>query len=81
MDSMYSSDFGNCHYGLHFQDGAAIQDESLANVLDEVFHNHNQSSSEPKDFALPKMMHWSFPRDTFGFEASFPQVIFGSLSR
>ncbi|CAF1930422.1 BnaCnng49700D [Brassica napus] len=78
MDSMYSSDFGNCHYGLHFQDGAAIQDESLADVLDEVFHNHNQSSTEPKDFALPKMMHWSFPRDTFGFvngsaEASFPQ--------
>ncbi|KAJ0235552.1 NAC domain-containing protein 14 [Hirschfeldia incana] len=78
MDSMYSSDFGNCHYGLHFQDGAAIQDESLADVLDEVFHN--QSSSQGKDFVLPKMMHWSFPRDTFGFvnggaEASFPQFV------
>ncbi|CAH8354996.1 unnamed protein product [Eruca vesicaria subsp. sativa] len=79
MDSMYSSDFGNCHYGLHFQDGAAIQDESLADVLDEVFHN--QSSSEAKEFALPKMMHWSFPRDTFGFvngsaEAACPQPQF-----
>lgn len=81
MDSMYSSDFGNCHYGLHFQDGAAIQDESLADVLDEVFHN--QSASQGKDFALPKMMHWSFPRDTFGFvnggataeASSFPQFV------
>ncbi|KAF8116369.1 hypothetical protein N665_0019s0047 [Sinapis alba] len=80
MDSMYSSDFGNCDYGLHFQDGAAIQDESLTDVLNEVFHNHNQSSSERKDFVLPNMMHWSFPKDTFGFvnkaaEAACPQSV------
>ncbi|CAH2035083.1 unnamed protein product [Thlaspi arvense] len=79
MDSMYSSDFGNCDYGLHFQDGAAIQDESLTDVLDEVFHSHNQfSSEEGKDFALPNMIHWPgntrllttdhpFPRDADGF--------------
>ncbi|KAF8060381.1 hypothetical protein N665_1219s0011 [Sinapis alba] len=84
MDSMYSSDFGNYDYGLHFEDGAAIQDESLTDVLDEVFHNHNhnQSSSKVKDFALPNMMHWSaeypFPKDTVGFvnggvEAACPQ--------
>uniref|UniRef100_A0A1J3J9E1 NAC domain-containing protein 86 n=1 Tax=Noccaea caerulescens TaxID=107243 RepID=A0A1J3J9E1_NOCCA len=74
MDSMYSSDFGNCDYGLHFQDGAAIQDESLADVLDEVFHNHHESSSDGKDFSLPNMMHWPgvsseypFPKDAVGF--------------
>ncbi|KAL1208400.1 NAC domain-containing protein 14 [Cardamine amara subsp. amara] len=58
MDSMFSSDFGNYDYGLHFQDGAAVQDASLTDVLDEVFHNHNESSSERKDFTLPNMMHW-----------------------
>ncbi|KAL0696092.1 hypothetical protein Bca4012_063272 [Brassica carinata] len=83
MDSMYSSDFENHDYGL-FEDGAAIQDESLTDVLDEVFHNHNhnQSSSQGKDFALPNMMHWSaeypFPKETVGFvnggvEAACPQ--------
>lgn len=87
MDSMYSSDFGNCDYGLHFQDGAAIQDESLADVLDEVFHNHHESSSDGKDFSLPNMMHWPgvsseypFPKDAVGFanggaEAACSQVI------
>ncbi|XP_024008494.1 NAC domain-containing protein 14 isoform X2 [Eutrema salsugineum] len=84
MDSMYSSDFGNhdfgnCDYGLHFQDGAALKDdESLQDVLDEVFHINNQSSSERKDFTLPNMMHWPgnpkllsteypFPKDTDAF--------------
>ncbi|CAN6882508.1 unnamed protein product [Brassica oleracea] len=63
MNSMYSIDFGNYDYGLHFEDGTIIQDESLTDVLDEVFHNpkhnNNQSSSEGKDSALPNMMHWS----------------------
>ncbi|XP_019094280.1 PREDICTED: NAC domain-containing protein 14-like [Camelina sativa] len=58
MDSMYTGDFGNFDYGLHFQDGAAIQDASLADVLDDVFHNNNDSSTERKDFVLPNMMHW-----------------------
>ncbi|KAL0705970.1 hypothetical protein Bca4012_072395 [Brassica carinata] len=35
MNSMYSIDFGNYDYGLHFEDGTIIQDESLTDVLDE----------------------------------------------
>ncbi|CAN8303574.1 unnamed protein product [Cochlearia groenlandica] len=85
MDSMYSSDFGNCDYGLHFQDGAAVQDESLKDVLDEVFRNRNESSSEGKDCTLPNIMHWPgnttlfsteypFPRDTIAFVENSAQV-------
>ncbi|CAL9217187.1 unnamed protein product [Arabidopsis halleri] len=70
IDSMYSSDFGNCDYGLHFQDGASEQDASLTDVLDEVFHNHNESSSERKDFAIPNMMHW--PGNTRLLSTEYP---------
>lgn len=70
MDSMYSCDFGNCDYGLHFQDGAAVQDASLTDVLHEVFNNNNESSSEGKDFTLPNMMHW--PRNTRLFSTEYP---------
>ncbi|VVB11843.1 unnamed protein product [Arabis nemorensis] len=70
MDSMYSSDFGNCDYGLHFQDGAAVQDASLTDVLDEVLHNHNESSSEGKDFSFPNMMHW--PGNTRLLSTEYP---------
>lgn len=69
MDSMYSSDFGNYDYGLHFQDGAAEQDASLKDVLDEVFNNHNESSSERKD-TLPYMMHW--PGNTRLLSTEYP---------
>lgn len=67
---MYSSDFGNYDYGLHFQDGASEQDASLTDVLDEVFHNHNESSSERKDFAIPNMMHW--PGNTRLLSTEYP---------
>jgi hypothetical protein len=70
MDSMYSSDFGNCDYGLHFQDGASEQDASLTDVLDEVFHNHNESSNDRKDFVLPNMMHW--PGNTRLLSTEYP---------
>ncbi|XP_010499853.1 PREDICTED: NAC domain-containing protein 14-like [Camelina sativa] len=70
MDSMYSSDFGNFDYGLHFQDGAAIQDASLADVLDDVFHNNNDSSTERKEFVLPNMMHW--PGNTRLLSTEYP---------
>ncbi|EOA39856.1 hypothetical protein CARUB_v10008529mg [Capsella rubella] len=70
IDSMYSSDFGNFDYGLHFQDGAAEQDASLTDVLDEVFHINNDSSTERKDFALPNMMHW--PGNTRLLSTEYP---------
>lgn len=90
MDSMYSSDFGNFDYGQHFQDGASVHNASLTDVLDEVFQNNNDSSTERKDFALPNMLHWpvntrllsteySFRKDTTAFvdgtaEVAGPQV-------
>ncbi|KFK45049.1 hypothetical protein AALP_AA1G337500 [Arabis alpina] len=73
---MYSSDFGNCDHGLHFQDGAAVQDASLTDVLDEVLHNHNESSSEGKDFAFPNMMHW--PGNTRLLSTEYPFAQDGS---
>lgn len=46
VDSPYGIDFGNDHFGLHFQDGTNEQDVSLSNLLDEVFNNHDEFSCE-----------------------------------
>lgn len=46
VNSPFSCDFGNDNNGFHFLDGTSEQDVSLTELLDEVFHNHDDFSSE-----------------------------------
>ncbi|CAN1254831.1 Protein NTM1-like 9, partial [Linum perenne] len=45
-DSHHHNDFGNDLNGYSFQDGTSERDASLTDLLDEVFHNHDELSSE-----------------------------------
>lgn len=46
MNSPFACDFGNDDNGLQFLDGTSEQDFSLSELLDEVFHNHDDCSCE-----------------------------------
>lgn len=46
MNSPFACDFGNDNNGLHFLDGTSEQDVSLTDLLDEVFHSHDDCSFE-----------------------------------
>ncbi|CAN1779401.1 Protein NTM1-like 9, partial [Linum perenne] len=62
FDTHYDNDFGNDLNGFHFQDGTSEQDVSLTELLDEVFHNHDdlscdETSSEKNPGLLPESFH------------------------
>lgn len=46
VGSPFTSDFGNCNNGFHFQDGTCEQDVSFPELLDEFGINPYESSCE-----------------------------------
>ncbi|CAN1779404.1 Protein NTM1-like 9 [Linum perenne] len=86
FDTHYDNDFGNDLNGFHFQDGTSEQDVSLTELLDEVFHNHDdlscdETSSEKNPGLLPESFHVR-NRDLYNnMDAKMTQAQMESASR
>ncbi|PON37741.1 NAC domain containing protein [Parasponia andersonii] len=81
--SPFSCDFGNYDNGFQFLDGTGEKDISLTDLLDEVFHNNDESSCEestPKTNAVVGKEIY-LPAEAQSLQSIFPgSSYFGSYS-